>query len=79
MIPSPRTVAGVLAAAYRAFEEAGNPFAGHDVDLARTWSAVNETTGQISYFRNYHEVRCCVGHRLNHACAEGAFYLGDER
>lgn len=69
-----------LLAAFRRVEAAmdGNPWRGHDCDLARTWDAVDETTRSIAFFRNVHEVRNCVLVRLNHRAAEGGEYRGVE-
>jgi hypothetical protein len=65
-----------LSAALKAINRRGNLWAGDDTDLARTWDAVDETTGSVSTFRNIYEVRSCVLRRYNHAAAEGAEYRG---
>lgn len=68
----------LLVGLFRALDRAGNPFVQDDADLARTWDAVDETTRQIAFFRNYHELQRCLVRRFNHAAVEGAEYRGVE-
>jgi len=75
------TLRAYIEAAVRRYRRAtrSTPWTGEDADLARTWAAVDATTRSIAFLRNYHEVRCCIGRRMNHLAAEGGEFRGQSK